>query len=262
MKRAIPVFLLLSIAALAQQPSAPAPVELTADSTHHLVLENIFVRAFAVTVEPKKSTLNHRHGKDYITVALGDSEILNAREGAQPVTVKFKDGDVRFAPTGIVHLVTDTGESTFRNITIELMQPTTNQHPCTEACSIPVPCDAADKATCTTVTKVFQSDQWSVTLVTMPPGASYAKHTHLANFLVVPLTDGDVKASEQDGPAMAGHYKAGEISWHNPVVHSMSNSGTKPLRAVVLEFRGRPAGEGSESMGPDTKAGEKAAHPH
>jgi quercetin dioxygenase-like cupin family protein len=261
MQRALITFcLLVSLSAMAQQPSAP--VDLTADSTHHLVLENIFVRAFAVTVEPKKSTLMHRHGKDYLTVALGDSEILNAREGAQPATVKFKDGDVRFAPAGIVHLVTDNGESTFRNITIELMQPTTNQHPCTEACSIPVPCDAADKSTCTTVTKVFQSDQWSVTLVTLPPGASYAKHTHLANYLVVPLTDGDTKVSEQDGPATPAHYKAGEISWHNPVVHSVANGGPKAVRVVVLEFRGRPAGEGSESMGPDTKPGEKAAHPH
>jgi quercetin dioxygenase-like cupin family protein len=104
--------------------------------------------------------------------------------------------------------------------------------------------------------KLFQSDQWSVTLITIPGGANYPKHTHLANFLVVPLTDGDVKSREQDGPEQAGHYKTGEISYRNPVVHSMTNSGTTPIRAVVLEFRGRPAGEGSESMGPDTKAPE------
>jgi quercetin dioxygenase-like cupin family protein len=262
MRRAlITLCLLVSVSLWAQQPTAP--VELTSESSHHLVIENIFVRAFAVTVAPKQSTAMHRHGKDYLTVALGDSEILNVKEGAQPVPVKFKDGDVRFAPGGLVHLVTNSSDSvTFRNITIELMQPTTNQHACTESCAVPVPCDSADKTACTTVTKVFQSDQWSVTLITMPPGASYPKHTHLANFLVVPLTDGDVKAREQDGPETPGHYKAGEVSWHNPIVHSMVNGGSKPVRAVVLEFRGRPAGEGSESMGPDSKPGDHKPHDH
>jgi len=261
MQRAlITLCLFVSLSVWAQQPAAT--VEVTSEPHHHLVIENLFIRAYAVTVAPKETSLMHHHGHDYLSVSLGHAEILNTKQGAAPVAVKLKDGDVRFTPGGLVHAVTDTADAPFRNITIELLQPTTNQHACTESCAVPVPCEAADKTACTTVTKLFQSDQWSVTLITMPPGASYPKHTHLANFLVIPLTDGDVKAREQDGPETAAHYKAGEISWHNPLIHSMANAGPKPVRAVVLEFRGRPAGEGSESMGPETKPGEHKPHDH
>jgi hypothetical protein len=37
------------------------------------------------------------------------------------------------------------------------------------------------------------------------------------------------------------------------VVHTVNNSGKATAKTIVLEFRGRPAGEGSESMGPQSK---------
>jgi quercetin dioxygenase-like cupin family protein len=146
--------------------------------------------------------------------------------------------------------VTNTGSKPFRNATIELMAPTTNQKACTESCAIPVPCDSADKSACTTVVKVFTSDQWSATLITLPPGAKYPQHTHLANFLNVPLTDADVTMKNQDQPETVVHFKVGEVTWNNPVVHTVTNTGKTTAKVVVLEFRGRPAGEGSESLGP------------
>jgi quercetin dioxygenase-like cupin family protein len=252
--------LFVSLSAGAQQKD---PVEITADPTHQLVMENLFVRVFAVTVQPKASTLMHRHGKDYVTVALGDSEILNNKQGAAaPIVVKFKDGQVGYAAAGLVHSVADNGEGTFRNLTIELMQPTTNQKACTEACDIPIPCTSADKAQCVTETKVMGSDQWSVTQIVVPPGAVYPKHTHLANFLVIPVTDGDAKFSVQDGPATAAHFETGKPTWNNPVVHSLTNTGSKTIRTVVLEFRGRPAGEGSESMGNPAAKPDDHKHDH
>jgi quercetin dioxygenase-like cupin family protein len=243
--------LFVSLSAGAQQKD---PVEITSEPSHHLVMENLFVRVFAVTVPPKASTLMHRHGKDYVTVALGDSEILNNKQGAAaPVVVKFKDGQVGYAAAGLVHSVADNGEGTFRNLTIELMQPTTNQKACTEACDVPVPCTSADKAQCVTETKVMGSDQWSVTNVVIPAGAVYPQHTHLANFLLIPVTDGDGKVRAQDGPETTVHLEAGKPTWNNPVVHTITNTGSKPTRVVILEFRGRPAGEGSESMGNPAK---------
>lgn len=254
-------FAALMLFAVSAWPQQPAPVEITSESSHQMVLENMYVRAFAVTVNPKASTLMHRHGHDYIAVALGDSEIQNVREGAQPVTVKFKDGDVRYTPAGLVHAVGNGSDQPFRNITIELLQPTTNQKACTESCAIPVTCEK--NVPCASVTKVMTADQWSVTQITIPAGGSYPQHTHLANFLVVPLTDGDMKVRVQDAAETMSHEETGKVAWHNPVIHTMTNTGSKPVRAVVLEFRGRPAGEGSESMGPqDQKAGEHKPHDH
>jgi hypothetical protein len=46
------------------------------------------------------------------------------------------------------------------------------------------------------------------------------------------------------------------------VVHSLTNPGPTPSRVVVIEFRGRPAGEGSESMGNPDKSGGHKPHDH
>ena len=256
-------FLVLSVAVLAQQaqgPGSPAragvardgvesPVEVTAEPHHHLALENMFVRVYAVRVDPGQSTLLHRHGRDYLSIAIDDAQITNAREGAPPAQVTFKQGDTRFTAAGLVHAITNTGSKPFLNSTIELLAPTTNQKACTESCSIPVPCESADKGKCATVTKLITADQWSVTLIDLPPGGKYPQHTHLANFLVVPLTDSDATIQNQDQPATQGHYQANEVKWNNPVVHAITNTGKTMARTVVLEFRGRPAGEGSESPG-------------
>lgn len=258
MLRTLLAFLtLVTVSAWPQQ----SLVEITAEPSHHLVLDNMFVRVFAVTVNPKSTTLMHRHGRDYLAVALGDSEIQNIREGAQPVAAKLKDGDVVYAPAGVVHAVRDAGSQPFRNITIELKQPTTNQKTCTGSCAIPVTCEK--HAACASVTKVMTADQWSVTRITIPAGGIYPQHTHLANFLVIPLTDGDLKVRVQDTPETMAHDETGKVTWHNPVIHTMTNTGSKPLRVIVLEFRGRPSGEGSESMtAPDHKAGESKPHDH
>jgi mannose-6-phosphate isomerase-like protein (cupin superfamily) len=255
MRKHLILLLLIVLPLLAQQ--AQAPVELTAEPHHHLVLENMFVRVFAFSVSPGESTLMHHHGHDSIGVFIGDSQGMNAKEGAQPVAVTFKDGDVRFTPSGLNHAVTNTGKTPLRNLTIELLGPTTNQKACTDSCAVPVPCDSADKAACVSVNKVFTADQWTATLVTLPAGAKYAQHTHLANFLNVPLADADVTIKNQDQPATVVHSKTGEPTWNNPVVHTVTNTGKTTARVVVLEFRGRPAGEGSESTAP-----QEAPKPH
>jgi quercetin dioxygenase-like cupin family protein len=246
--RKLSVVILAAFAALAQ--TAQAPVEITSEPHHHLAMENMFVRVFAVSVDPGQSTLLHRHGHDYLSISIGDAQITNAKEGAQPAQVAFKDGDTRFTPAGLVHAITNTGSKPFQNSTIELLGPTTNQKACTESCSIPVNCEAADKANCATVTKLITADQWSVTLITLPPGGKYPQHTHLANYLVIPLTDSEATVRNQDQPETQVHYKANQARWNNPTVHSVTNTGKTTAKTVVLEFRGRPAGEGSESMGP------------
>ena len=229
----VTLFFILALTAWTQQ--AQAPVEITAEPHHHLVVENKFVRAFAFSVDPGQTTLMHRHGHDYISIFVGDTQIMNAKEGAQPVPATFKDGDVRFAAGGLVHAVTDTGTTPTRNATIELLQPTTNQKACTESCAVSVPCDAADKATCTTVVKAFTADQWTVTMVTIPVGGKYPEHTHTGGVLTVALSDSDI-TMKSASRARDIHSKAGDIMWHEPETHTITNTGKTPVKVAVLEF--------------------------
>lgn len=240
------ISLLLGLSGFAQQQ----PVDVSSEPHHHHVLNNLFVRVYDVSIAPNQSTLMHRHGHDYLGIFLGDSDFANIEPDGQSSMAKIGDGEVRFASSPVVHAVQDKASGPFRNITIELMQPTTHEKACTESCQIPVPCTSADKSACASVEKLMTADQWSVTRITIPPGATYPQHTHLANFLVIPLTDAHLKIRNQNGPQKPVSYKTGQVRWNNPSVHSVTNAGQNTAKLVVLEFRGRPAGEGSESMTP------------
>jgi len=226
---------LMFLAVSAWSWQAPAPVEVSAEPHHHQVLDNTFVRAYAVNVAPKESTLMHHHGLNYLSVSLGDAEFQNLKEGAQPVAVKLKDGDVRFTPAPLTHQVTDVAVTPFRNITIELKQTATNQKACTESCDVPVTC--AKDVACVSITKVMTSDQWTILRTTLPAGGSYPEHAHAGNFLVVRLTDGDVKVQVKGGKETASHYEVGNVIWNGPVTHSFKNTGSKPITVVSVEFK-------------------------
>jgi quercetin dioxygenase-like cupin family protein len=95
MKRALPLFLL--IAMLGAYAAAPE-VEITSEPSHHVALENKYLRVFQVEVAPHAATLMHRHRHDYVFVTLGDSHVSNEVDGKAPVELKLADGDTRFVP--------------------------------------------------------------------------------------------------------------------------------------------------------------------
>src|SRR5580700_8722168 len=94
------VALLLAITVAAQ---TPAEVEITAEPSHHLALQNQYIRVFQVEVPAHASTLIHRHRHDYIFVSLGPSEVSNEVVGKLPVTLKLQDGEVRATDGGFAH---------------------------------------------------------------------------------------------------------------------------------------------------------------
>ncbi|HEY7405501.1 MAG TPA: hypothetical protein VIB39_18385 [Candidatus Angelobacter sp.] len=235
MRKHLVFLLLIVLPLLAQQ--AQAPVEITAEPHHHLVVDNKVVRAFAFSVNPGDATLMHKHGHDYISVFIGDSQATNTKEGAAPAPVAFKDGDVRFAPAGLVHAVADTGSTPVRNATIELLGTTTNAKACSESCAVAIPCDSADKSKCTSANKAFASDQWTVTMVTIPAGGKYPEHTHAGPFLNVALADADVTIKPQKGAETKLHSKAGDIIWNEPTTHAVTNTGSTAAKVAVIDFK-------------------------
>src|SRR3954468_8678839 len=104
-KIAVLAALLLPTLALAQPPASE--VAITAEPSHHLVLENAWVRAFQVEVAPHAATLMHRHDRDYFFVTLGAAEIENDVAGKPPVSLKLQDGETRFSTGGFAHIAKD-----------------------------------------------------------------------------------------------------------------------------------------------------------
>jgi len=119
-----------------QHPASPVKiVSITTEPSHHLVLENEYVRVFDVTVAPHSETEYHQHDRDYLYVTLGDADVQSVRVGEKPVEVKLKDGDVQFVKGGFAHKAVNLGDQPFHNITIELKVPTMLQS-CTGECEL------------------------------------------------------------------------------------------------------------------------------
>ncbi|MGA7382297.1 MAG: hypothetical protein WBX03_15715, partial [Terriglobales bacterium] len=110
---------LLIAAALSAQT---AEVEITAEPSHHLALQNVYVRVFQVEVAPHAATLLHRHRHDYVFVILGASEISNQVAGKPAVTLKLQDGEVRSSDGGFAHVARNLAPTPFRTVAVELLQ--------------------------------------------------------------------------------------------------------------------------------------------
>jgi hypothetical protein len=226
--------LLLAFMAVAQQPGE---VEITAEPNHHQVLANSYVRVFDVSAPPKASTLVHWHRYDYAFVTLGDADLINARVGQKPGPLVLKDGDVRFTPGGFAHAITNQSDSVFRNITIELLQSSTNVKPCAGSCSVPLPCASANKSACPSQEQLITSDQWTLSRVTLPPSAVLEKHAHRTPHLAVAVSDLNLTQKFEDGSTKELHGKPGTLNWVTPVVHTVVNSGPVEAKFVTLEFK-------------------------
>lgn len=88
-----------------------------------LLFENDRVRAWSLTLEPGQSTPVHTHQVDEIVICLESSKLRLTKAGPEPEgeTVQPKFGDV-FMPKvkGVTHVLTNSGESRYRQISIEL----------------------------------------------------------------------------------------------------------------------------------------------
>ncbi len=111
----------MSAAAKANRYSCEQVVEIEQEPRHHLVIENEFVRAFAVEIAPHDRTLCHHHPHDYVLYVAGDAEIVSAARDEQPKLLSYGDGECELLSAGMVHVVENRGTAAFRNVVVELL---------------------------------------------------------------------------------------------------------------------------------------------
>jgi quercetin dioxygenase-like cupin family protein len=225
----------LATATLAQQQPS---VEITSEPSHHLVLQNEYVRVFDVTVAPHASTLVHRHNSDYLFVTLGDSDVVSARVGEMPAELQLRDGEVRFAPGNFAHAAINKSDHPFHNITIELLKPSSHVANCSDLCTT-LHCSKEEKGSCPAVAHRLSSDQWMVSLVTLPPSSRLESSTPSAPHLMVAVSDLDLASIEKTETA-SGSIKRqpGGLVWVPAGARStLVNNSPKSAQFVTLEFK-------------------------
>ncbi len=232
-KARLPGLMLVSITTLGLQQ---ASVEITSEPSHHQVLENRYVRVFDVTVAPKATTLVHRHNYDYLFVTLGDSDVVSTRPGEKPVALQLKDGEVRYTPGHFAHAAENRSSQPFHNTTIELLAPATNVKNCTDACSTTVACDSK-AGSCPSMEKRISSDQWTVSMWSIPAGTSFDRKFTNGPALLVAVTDLDLTAQGRDS---SGPHRrpVGGLEWiPSGAQEKISNGSSRPQQYVTVEFR-------------------------
>jgi quercetin dioxygenase-like cupin family protein len=96
-------------------------VPIEQEPQHHLVIENEFVRAFAVEIAPHDRTLCHHHPNDYLLYVAGDGDIVSAARDEEPKQLIYRDGECELLEAGMVHVVENLGDTAFRNVVVELL---------------------------------------------------------------------------------------------------------------------------------------------
>ena len=97
------------------------PVPIEHEPRHHLVIVNDFVRAFAVEIPPYDRTLCHHHAHEYLMYVAGIADIISAPRDQKPETSLYKDQECHLAPAGMIHVVENLTDATFRNILLEFL---------------------------------------------------------------------------------------------------------------------------------------------
>ncbi|MGB7554467.1 MAG: cupin domain-containing protein [Candidatus Korobacteraceae bacterium] len=96
-------------------------VPIEQEPRHHLVIENEFVRAFAVEIAPHDRTLCHHHPNEYLLYVVGDGEIVSAARDEEPKKLSYHDGECELLQAGMVHVVENLSDTPFRNVVVELL---------------------------------------------------------------------------------------------------------------------------------------------
>jgi oxalate decarboxylase/phosphoglucose isomerase-like protein (cupin superfamily) len=225
------IFLLIATVLSAQ---APAPeVEITAEPHHHLAFENASVRVFKVDLPPHADTLMHWHRHDYIYVTLGTSEVVNAVQGKQPVTVKLQDGETHFVPALYAHSARNLSDQPFRNLIIEILQDAKLRQS-------PAKWDeerGLDILQGGTAQILFVKDGIRATEFELQPGGVVPTHHHAGPHLLVAVSDLEIRSDVKGQGPMPGHFKSGDSKWlPGGYSHTITNVGPHPAKFVTLEF--------------------------
>jgi len=233
MKSLVAALVLLSSVFSFAQTQVPE-VEITAEPSHHLALENRYVRVFQVEVAPHAATLMHRHRHDYMYVTLGMSEVSNEVEGKSPVTIQLQDGETRFLPGNFAHIARNLANNPFRNVTIEFLQDEKNR-------SSPAKWDE-DRGLHIlhggTEDILFAKDGARASEVELQTAGVDPQHRSARPQLMVAVTD-LVLHSDFTGKGSSNlEMKSGDVKWFaRGLTHDVTNVGKQGAKYVVVEFQ-------------------------
>jgi quercetin dioxygenase-like cupin family protein len=219
---------------------APAVLPLASEPHHHLALHNAFVNVYQVEVAPHDSVLLHRHDADAISIMLSDSEVTVRAPGKPDVHQKLREGQLRLQARGYVHSTSIDGDTTYRNVTVELLLP---QQAARNLCApviatLPLDCPSAPAPPLSAThmeQPQFETSQTYLTLIRVLPRQSAALGDPDRPELIVAL---DAVATLA-GKGMENSLRPGDFVWLEAGKASrlFKNNGDKEARLISFALK-------------------------
>ena len=235
--RVMSALLVLGAVTLRAQ-TIPGAVLAKNEPHHHLVYEDAALRVLRVRVPAHDTTLLHEHDPDYFWVALGNSNVVNAKLGSPDAAITSKDLSIHYSFGPFAHVARNPADVPFDNITVELLEPQKDVRNLCEAsvAGKPLDCPARSKRARffegATEHPSFATDRISVSLVTLPPGSSLRPTARTSQAWVIALDTTD---------AMTKLVIGGSPNWRGGVFRSapgsawaIANHSRSPVRVVTI----------------------------
>lgn len=225
----------LSLLALAvllgAQAASDAPVPVSAEPHHHLVLDKPMVRVYEFSLGPRQATLPHTHERDYITVWLGQNSLANTVAGKPESILSPVDGQTALTKGPLTHVVKNLADTDARNVTIEILA-TAPQHTAeTEP-------EAYSEAPGVTTKLLFENELVRAWDTQIDPGATQPRHEHRLDYLAIAVSPLDMKSLTDFKAPADIRKRPGEVTWvRAPVAHSITNMADTPARFISIEFK-------------------------
>jgi hypothetical protein len=231
------LLLLVSLPARAQ--SIPGAVLAKHEPHHHLAYEDSVLRVLRVHVPPHDTTLLHEHDPDYFWIALGASEVVNARLGGPEARIRSSDLSIHYTPGKFAHVARNPGESPFDNITVELLPRQTSVRNLCESAVADRPHDCPQAMAELTRRfrgasehPAFTTDQLRVSLVTIQPGMAMQPSAETKRTWVIALDTTDAGRSLRiEGP---GRWVGGTFRPALGAEWKVTNGGKAAVRVLAV----------------------------
>lgn len=198
-----------------------------ADPAHHKVeFENDQVRVVRYKLGPGEQSVRHHH-PDGVVVVLTGGSIQNITDDGKTISSQPKLGDAFWRPA-LTHVTKNVGDGPIEGILVEPKNPHSAR-----------PADSADVTTFahSPAKVVFENEQVRVLRYHFNPGEKDQMHGHPDNVQIL-LTDATATVTIPDGRTNQSQGKAGRVNWRPAIVHSVQNTGDKPLEGVLVEMKG------------------------
>lgn len=104
-----------------QPHSCESVISIADEPHHHLEIDNEWVRAYAVQIEPGQYTLCHLHPWPYLMYVAGDADIISTPRGGQAEKQQFAPDYCDLHPAGLEHVVENVSSTPFRAVIFELL---------------------------------------------------------------------------------------------------------------------------------------------